>query len=67
MLKFKRRLKKLAQYVFALVALVLLILSLPLVAILAITHYCKRWIGEVELKPAREMSPIEQGRLPLEK
>ena len=58
MLKLKRQLKVLGQNVWALVALGLLILSLPPITILAIIHYCKGWISEIKLKPQREMSRI---------
>ena len=66
MLQLKRWLKILGQNAFALVALVFLILSLPLITIMAIIHYCKRWISEIDLNPQREMSPIEN-RFPLKK
>jgi hypothetical protein len=59
MLHLKRRLRVLGQNVGALMALVLLILSLPLILILIIVHYCKKWIMEIEIRPRREMSPIE--------
>jgi hypothetical protein len=65
MLHLKRRLKVLGQNVGALMALILLILSLPLILILLIIHYCKKWIMEIELRPRREMSPIEN-RFPSE-
>jgi len=60
MVQLKRQLKVLAQNAWALVALVLLILSLPPITILATIHYCKGWISEMELMPLREMSSVEK-------
>jgi hypothetical protein len=58
MLKLKRELKVIGQNVWALVALGLLILSLPPITILAAIHYCKVWISEMKFRPQREMSRI---------
>jgi hypothetical protein len=63
---WKRRLKVFGQNVGALVALVLLIVSLPFILLFTIIHFCKSWISEIELKPRREMNPIEN-RLPSER
>jgi len=60
MIQLKRRLKIVGQHAFALVALVSLILSLPVVAILVIIHYCKAWTSAVELKSQGEIGTVEK-------
>jgi hypothetical protein len=58
MLQLKRQAKIFGQNAFALIALALLIFSLPLIALLVIVHCFRRWIREKELQPRREMSRV---------
>jgi hypothetical protein len=57
-LQLKRQAKIFGENAFALIALALLIFSLPLITILVIIHFCKRWISEIELQSRREMSRV---------
>jgi len=60
MLQLKRQAKIVGQNAVALIALALLIFSLPLITILIIIHCCKKWIREMQLKPRCEMGRVRK-------